>query len=132
MAYNLKQSNLLSALSYTAEKVLQLSQENSVLGTPVQQNGVTVIPLSKISIGFAGGGADTLTAAAKQEKHPAGAGGKVSKTPAAVLVLNAQDPAQPVQLLPVTPAESQNLTQSIGTVAGAVGALLKKQRKKGK
>ena len=130
MAYNLKQSNLLSVLSYTAEKVLQLSQENSVLGTPVQQDGVTVIPLSKISIGFAGGGADTLSTAAKQENHPAGAGGKVEKTPAAVLVLNPHSAAQPVQLLPANPGQS--LTQSIGTVASAIGTLLQKSKKKNK
>lgn len=128
MANNLEQSNLLSVLSYTANKVLQLSKENSVLGAPVQQGSVTVIPLSKISIGFAGGGSDTVASAEKSQKHPAGAGGKVTKTPAAVLVLNLQNSAQLVQMLLPDPATNQNLTQSIGTVAGAIKALLKKKK----
>lgn len=79
--------NLMQVLSFTAEKTMELADANSVLGERVEVDGVTVIPVSKISVGFAGGGADIRNAGKKRSQTPAGAGAKVSVTPMSFLVL---------------------------------------------
>ncbi len=42
----------------TVEKIRQLADANTIIGAPIQTpDGITVIPVSRVSIGFANGGA---------------------------------------------------------------------------
>ncbi len=81
-------SNLLQVLSFTAEQTKSLADANSVLGDALTADGKTVIPVSEISVGFAGGGADA--ADGKRTRQPAGAGSKVKRTPVGFLVIDEQ------------------------------------------
>ena len=74
-------SNVLDVMNVTFDKTLKLASENSVFGEPIVKDGVTLIPVSKISAGFAGGGADIADGSKKKAKSPAGAGAKVEVTP---------------------------------------------------
>ena len=74
-------SNVLDVMNITFDKTLKLASENSVFGEPIVKDGVTLIPVSKISAGFAGGGADIADGSKKKAKSPAGAGAKVEVTP---------------------------------------------------
>ncbi len=80
-------SNLMEILSFTADKTLQLADAGSVMGEKIEVDGVTVIPVSKLSVGFAGGGADIRNAGKKRTQTPAGAGAKVTVTPMTFLVI---------------------------------------------
>ena len=80
-------NNLMQLLSFTAEKVEGLSKANTVLGDPVTVEGVTLIPVSKISAGFAGGSADMSNMAQKKRTVPAGTGAKTDVTPVAFLAV---------------------------------------------
>ena len=41
------------------DKIHEMADANTIMGTPVQvDGGVTIIPVSKVSYGFAGGGSD--------------------------------------------------------------------------
>lgn len=90
-------SELLRILEFTAQQAKQLSADQSVTDAPFVLGDVTVIPVSKLSCGFAGGGSDLI-------KNPngvaAGAGVKVTKTPLSFLAVCGSD----VQMLQV-PAE---------------------------
>ena len=88
---NKNQGNLMNVLSFVAEQTMALSKENTVLGKPIEKGGVTVIPVSKLSVGFAGGGADLLDANRKKRQHPAGGGAKVTLTPMSFLVIEGSD-----------------------------------------
>lgn len=82
---------LIKVLSFTADKATELCSVNSVVGEKIEADGITVIPISKISVGFAGGGADMNDNAKRKNQNPAGAGAKVSLTPLSFLVIRGND-----------------------------------------
>ena len=51
-------SELLKIFEFTAAQARTLSKEQSVAGEPIVIGEVTVIPISKLSCGFTGGGSD--------------------------------------------------------------------------
>ena len=83
--------DLMEVLSFTADKTMELANANSVIGERIEVDGITVIPVSKVSAGFAGGGADIRNADKKRSQNPAGAGAKVSVTPMTFLVIKEGD-----------------------------------------
>ena len=84
-------NTLLKVLSFTVEKTLELSRSNSVLGDPITVGDTTIIPISKLSLGFAGGGADVTNVSKKKKQNPAGAGAGVTMTPMSFLVVRGGD-----------------------------------------
>ena len=60
---------------------------DTIIGDPIRsEDGTTIIPVSKVSFAFASGGADTGKAA-QTDRFGGGAGGGVTVTPIAFLVL---------------------------------------------
>lgn len=92
--------NILKVLEFTAEKTLAIAGAQGVAGEPIVIGDVTVIPISSVSCGFAGGGTD-LPSKQNSDAVMAGAGAKVSKTPLTFLAISGGE----VQLLRV-PQES--------------------------
>lgn len=92
--------NILKVLEFTAEKTLAIAGAQGIAGEPIVIGDVTVIPISSVSCGFAGGGTD-LPAKQNSDAVMAGAGAKVSKTPLSFLAISGGE----VQLLRV-PQES--------------------------
>lgn len=86
-----QRSSLLRVLEFTAQKTLELADANSVLGERLELDGMTVIPVSKLSVGFAGGGADITDANRKKKQNPVGSGAMVTLTPMSFLVVQGQD-----------------------------------------
>lgn len=80
-------SSLLKVMEFTVDSVMALANANSVLGTPIEADGMTIFPVSRLSVGFAGGGADIDDTAKRKKQNPAGAGAKVSVTPLTFLVI---------------------------------------------
>lgn len=72
-------------LTTLLEKVKGIANTENVVGEPIVVKDVTLIPISKVQIGFAAGGGDNDKDAAK--KGGGGAGGGVSVTPIAVIVV---------------------------------------------
>lgn len=96
--------NLPNMLDGTLEKLRQMVDGNSVIGDAISVGeGVTVIPISKISLGVAGGGADYVSKHPNNQENPfgGGVGAGVQVTPVAFLVVKGDS----VRMLPVsTPA----------------------------
>lgn len=87
-------------LDSTIEKIHQMVDVNSVVGDPVvTTDGVTIIPVSKVSIGFGGGGSDFVNKNATGGQNPfgGGVGAGVKMTPIAFLVVKEGS----VRMLPV-------------------------------
>ena len=95
-------------LESTIQKIKEMVDVNSVIGTPITTpDGVTIIPVSKVSVGFGGGGSDFTTKTSRPgEDNPfgGGAGGGVKVTPICFLIV--KDGA--VRMMPV--AEPANTT----------------------
>lgn len=119
--------NILKVLEFTADKALAIAGQQSVAGEPIVIGDVTVIPVSSVSCGFAGGGSD-LPAKQKSDALMAGAGAKVSMTPLSFLAVSGGE----VQLLRVPQeAASGNLTETLkGMVSQLAATKLERKSKK--
>lgn len=73
-------------LGVSMEKIREMVDVNTIIGDPISApNGTTIIPVSKVSFGFASGGSDLPTQAA--EKFAGGAGAGVTVKPQAFIVI---------------------------------------------
>ena len=79
-------NELLRVFEFAADRTMQLSKEQAVTGDPMVFGDVTVIPVSKVSCGFAGGGAD-LNTSKKPDALATGVGVKVTRTPLSFLAV---------------------------------------------
>lgn len=87
-------------LENTIAKIKEMVDVNSVVGDPITTpDGVTIIPISKLSIGFGGGGSDFVSKNVNKQENPfgGGAGGGVKITPVAFLIVKEGS----VRMLPV-------------------------------
>ena len=90
--------NLPDMLENTMAKIREMVDANSVVGEPIIAGDVTIVPISKISIGFGGGGSDFTTKNdAKQENFGGGVGAGVKVTPIAFIIIKDDN----VRMLPV-------------------------------
>ena len=92
--------NLPNMLENTIAKIREMVDVNSVIGEPITTpDGVTIIPVSKVSVGFGGGGSDYVSRNANKQENPfgGGAGGGVKVTPIAFLIVKEGS----VRMLPV-------------------------------
>ena len=98
--------SLPNMLENTIAKIREMVDANSVVGTPiVTADGVTIIPISKISIGLGGGGSDFVSKNPNHHENPfgGGVGAGVKVTPVAFLIVKEGN----VRMLPVaTPANT--------------------------
>lgn len=77
-------------LENTIAKIREMVDVNSVVGEPITtQDGVTIIPVSKISVGLGGGGSDFVSKNVNHHENPfgGGVGAGVKVTPVAFLVI---------------------------------------------
>ncbi len=92
-------------LQSTIEKIKEMVDVNSVIGQPIHTpDGVTIIPVSKVSVGFGGGGSDYASRKPNADGgFGGGSGGGVKVTPLCFLIVKDGN----VRLMSVpTPANS--------------------------
>ena len=88
-------------LENTIAKIREMVDVNSVVGEPIVVGDTTIIPVSKVSVGFGGGGSDFTKG---NDAFGGGAGGGVKVVPICFLVVNKDGN---VRMMPVpTPANS--------------------------
>lgn len=98
--------NLPNMLDNTIAKIREMVDVNSVVGDPiVTADGITIIPVSKVSVGLAGGGSDFVSKNTNHGENPfgGGVGAGVKVSPVAFLVIKEGS----VRMIPVaTPANT--------------------------
>ena len=84
-------------------KIQELSEADTIIGSPIKaEENITIIPVSKVSYGFAAGGTD-LPSKSDKALFGGGSGGGVSIQPIAFIVVNDGD----VKLLELGAGNSQ-------------------------
>ena len=74
-------------MGVTMEKIREMVYVNTIVGTPITcADGATIIPISKVSYGFASGGSD-LPAKVEKDLFGGGSGAGISIQPVAFLVI---------------------------------------------
>lgn len=92
--------NLPNMIDTTIEKIREMVNANTVVGEPITTpDGVTLIPVSKISIGLGGGGSDFVSKNVNRHENPfaGGVGAGVKVSPVAFLVIKEGS----VRMLPI-------------------------------
>ena len=111
-------NKLSDIIKTTLENVKGIVESNTVIGEPVNTtNGVVIIPVSKVSLGFASGGLDYASKkeADKAKNFGGGGGTGVSVTPMAFLVVK---PDGTVELLNMSLPDT--VTNKIATVGNLI------------
>lgn len=92
-------------LDNTIQKIREMVDVNSVIGDPIHTpDGVTIIPVSRVSVGFGGGGSDfTNNKPGSEAGFGGGVGGGVKVNPVCFLIIKDGN----VRMMPVpTPANT--------------------------
>ena len=97
-----KQHPIGDLMSTTMQKIREMVDVNTIVGKPIEAGDVTIIPVSKVSFGFASGGSDFTTKNQKPEADNAfggGSGAGVNIMPIAFLIVKGDT----VRMLPIAP-----------------------------
>ena len=118
-------------MGISMEKIKAMADANTVVGNPISTpDGVTLIPVSKVKYGFAGGGTDFATKgypANKDNAFGGGTGASVSVTPVAFLVIKGES----VRLLPIAEPASNSLERLVEMLPELIDqmSVISKQKK---
>lgn len=118
-----------SMMDTTLNKIKEMADVNTVVGDPISTaDGTVIIPISKVSYGFASGGSDLPSKSQpNRELFGGGTGAGISISPVAFLTINDGN----VRLLQLDPFNS-SVDRIVGMAPGlmdAVTGLLNKNKK---
>lgn len=83
----MKEHPIADLLSTTIERVKELADSETIVGKPiVVSDSITIIPVSKLSLGFASGGSD-FPSKSQKDLFGGGGGAGITVTPKAFLVI---------------------------------------------
>ena len=125
-----KNNSVQGLLGASMEKIKEMVDANTVIGTPINAaDGTILIPVSRISYGFASGGSD-LPNKANAELFGGGSGAGINITPIAFLVIANGD----VNLLQLVskPDSTDRLVNLVPDLVDKVTGLFKKDKDKEK
>lgn len=116
-----------SMLGITMEKVKEMVDINTVVGTPFTVDGVTMIPVSRVTYGFAGGGSD-LPSKQNADLFGGGSGAGITVTPIAFLTVKDGT----VSVLPIItqPGTVDAVISKLPDAVNQVGDIIRERREK--
>ena len=116
----------------TMQKIREMVDVNTIVGKPIEAGDVTIIPVSKVSFGFASGGSDFTTKNQKPDTDNAfggGSGAGVNIMPIAFLIVKGDT----VRMLPVAPPPGtavDRVVEMVPEVIDKVTGFIEKQQEK--
>ncbi len=126
-----KKNSLGELMKITMEHIKTMADANTIVGTPIKAEGVTLIPVSRMSFGMGGGGTEFTTKQYPNQNFGGGSAASAKLEPVAFLVVR-EDGS--VKLLPVAPPPATTVDRVIETVPEVVdkvtGFIEKQQEKK--
>ena len=121
--------NLPNMLQDTISKIREMMSVNDVVGEPIVVGDVTIVPISKVSVGFGGGGADNAKAANK-DAFGGGMGGGVKVQPICFLIVKDGN----VRMMPVpVPANTtaDRILEMVPDTLDKISAFIESKTNKG-
>ncbi|MCR5653163.1 MAG: GerW family sporulation protein [Ruminococcus sp.] len=120
-----------SLMDTTMQKIKEMVDGNTVIGDPITSpDGTIIIPVSKVSYGFASGGSDLPTKKENKECFGGGSGAGVTIQPLAFLTVSKGQ----VNLIPIEKYDgaADRVVGMVPDLVDKVTALFKKDKKKDK
>ena len=127
-----KQHPIGELMTTTMEKLREMVDANTIVGKPIQAGNVTIIPISRLTVGFASGGSDFTTKNQKPEADNAfggGSGAGMNLAPVAFLIVKGDT----VKLMPVAPPAAttvDRVVEMVPEVVDKVTDFIEKQQAK--
>ena len=113
-------------MGVTMDKIRQMVDSNTIIGNPITVEGTIIIPVSRVTFGFASGGSDVGQKSTK-DMFGGGTGAGVSIAPIAFLVVNDGN-VRTIQLMEhMSPVD--NAINALPDLVDRLTALLKKEKK---
>ena len=97
-----KQHPIGDLMTTTMQKLREIADVNTIVGKPILAGEITIIPISKLTVGFASGGSDFTSKNQKPEDDNSfggGSGAGMNLSPVAFLIVKGDS----VRLMPVAP-----------------------------
>ena len=117
---NEKNHPISDLMSTTMQKIREMVDVNTIVGQPITTpEGITLIPISKLSFGFASGGSDFISKNHKpgeDNTFGGGSGAGVNISPVGFLIVKGDS----VRLLPVDPPAATTVDRVIEMVPEVV------------
>ena len=120
-------------MNVTMQKIKEMVDVNTIIGEPIStSDGTTIIPISKVSYGFASGGSDIPSKnAPNKEIFGGGSGAGMNLSPVAFLIVKGDS----VRLMPVAPPPGtavDRVVEMVPDVIDKVTGFIEKQQDKDK
>ena len=118
-----KKNSLGELMKITMEHIKTMADANTIIGTPIHAEGVTLIPVSRMSFGMGGGGTEFSTKdrsgkdTSGRDNFGGGSAASAKLEPVAFLVVR-EDGS--VKMLPVAPPPATTVDRVIETVPEVV------------
>ena len=113
---------LAEVIKTALDQIKYIANTETVIGKPISAGDVTLIPVSKVSVGFAAGGAGD----SEKNSGGTGTGGGINVTPIAFISVSGEN----IQVHPLTPSDP--LLDTLLTSAPDLVSKISKLFKKGK
>lgn len=119
-------------MGVTMDKIREMVDVNTVIGHPIQAEGITLIPVSRVSFGFGSGGCDFASQHQKpeaQNNFGGGSGAGVNIAPVAFLIVKGDT----VKLLPINPPAGttvDRVVEMVPELVDKVTGFIEKQQDK--
>lgn len=114
-----KQHPIGDLMTTTMQKIREIADVNTIIGQPIHAGEVTIIPISKLTVGFASGGSDFVSKNQKAEgdnSFGGGSGAGMNLSPVAFLIVKGDT----VKLMPVAPPPGNTVDRVVEMVPEVV------------
>ena len=129
-----KQHPIGDLMTSTMQKIREIADVNTIIGQPIEADGVSIIPISRLTVGFASGGSDFASKNQNTEwMNSFGVGSCAGMSLAPVAFLIVKDGT--VRLLPVAPhpgSAVDRVVDMVPDVLDKVTGIIEKQTEKDK
>lgn len=110
-------NNINGVMDSTIDKIRSMVDSETIVGEPIVVNNITIIPVSKLSFGFASGGSDFPSKTTGKTMFGGGGGAGATVSPVVFIVVKGSE----VKLLPVV-----NTVSAIDSAVNAIPELAQK------
>ncbi|MDE6020093.1 MAG: GerW family sporulation protein [Ruminococcus sp.] len=122
-----EKSKINQMMGVTLDKIREMGDVKTVIGDPIEIGDTTIIPVSKVSYGFASGGSDLPAKQNPKDLFGGGAGAGVTVQPIAFLVINKDGN---VRLMPITASDDKvsNIIRSVPELLDKISDMVKERK----
>ena len=119
-------------ISEAMGKIREITDANTIIGQPIDTaDGITLIPVSKVSMGFAGGGSEFQTKngkAGSRDPYGAGSGAGIKITPVAFVVIK-EGSVRIMNIEPPASTTADRVIELIPDVMDKIDDIIRKLKK---